>query len=401
MRFKAFRIRLHPNNKQETMMSRYAGAARYVYNWTLDQFYKNHIYDEHAIRKAFTQYKKLPGNEWLNDISNDVLKQSIRDACAAWDRHKKGLADKPRYKSRDKSQPSFYQDTCKIKFTEDRVRIQKLSKSKRKSRDVVNWVKLAERNRVPLDAKYYNPRFTFDGEYWYLSIAIEVSDEPGLSNKPKSDGIGIDLGVKSLAIVSDGTSYPNLNKTDYLKKLEKRKKRLQRSIFRKYTANNPGLAKAGNNFKKGKRYRRSRNTEKAIKKFKRASNRITNIMHAYLLDVVRTILSKNPEYVALEDLNVKGMLKNHKIAKSLAGQRFGLFRDLMEREATKHGIEIGFVNRWYPSSKTCSRCGHVKHDLTLADRTYVCPQCGLTIDRDLNAAINIREEYARNRKEAA
>lgn len=397
--FKAIKIRLHPNNKQNTRMFQYAGAARYAYNWALRQI-QNGVYDEYEIRRQFTRHKKLPGKEWLNDISNDVMKQAIRDACDAQTRYRKGLAQKPRFKSRDRSQPGFYQDSFKIRFTDDHVRIQKLLTTRRGKRDMVNWIKLAEKDRIPTDVKYYNPRFTFDGLYWNISVAIEVPD-PEPVNKPVSEGIGIDLGIKYLAFVSDGHSYENLNKTPYLKKIKKRERRTRRRISRKYVANNPGLAKANNNHKKGKRYRRSRNIQKAVKQCTKVNRHITNIMHAYILSVVKDILSTDPEFVAMEDLRVKGMLRNHKIAKSLAGQRLGMFRMIMENEAAKQCVEFGIVNRWYPSSKTCYECGHIKQDLKLEDRVYTCPICGYTADRDYNASLNIRDEYKHIRTIAA
>lgn len=389
MTYKTFKVRLHPNDKQNTRMFQYAGASRFAYNWAVAELKSGWI-SESDLRKKFTAFKKQPENAWLNTISNDVMKQAIKDACDAWKRYWKHLGNPPRFKSRRNSKPSFYQDTVKIKFTDTHVWIEKLSGSRKSNRMRLNWIKLAEKARIPTDAKYFNPRFTFDGLYWNISVSIAISDRD-VSSSQKSDGIGVDLGIKNLAVCSDGVIYPNLNKSDYIRKLKRRERHQQRSISRKYKTNNPGLIKFDNKTKKGVRYRRSRNTQKAVKRHLKTSRRIVNIMQAYILSVVKEIIGKNPEFIVLEDLNVKGMMKNRHLSKAIAGQRFGLFRRIMTEEARKLGIKLVIANKWFPSSKTCHVCKTIKQDLKLSDRVYRCPVCGLNIDRDLNAALNLRD----------
>lgn len=369
-------------------MFQYAGAARFAYNWAVAELRENDL-SESKLRKKFTKYKRSPENAWLKTISNDVLKQAIKDAFNAQMRYQRGLAHRPTFKSKNRSKPSFYQDVAKIKFTDSHVWIEKLSDSRRPNRLRINWIKLAEQGYIPVDAKYYNPRFTFDGLYWYISVSVEILNEAH-SLTQKTDGIGVDLGVKDLAVCSDGTVYPNLNKTDYVRKLKKRERHLQRVISRRYKANNPGIAKADNTQKKGKRYRRSRDTQKAVKRHLKTQRRITNILQNHVAEAVRDILAKRPEFVVLEDLDIKDMLKNHKIAKAIAAQRFGLFRTLMQQASQKAGTRLIIAGRWFPSSKTCHNCGFIKRDLKLQDRTYHCPVCGLNVDRDLNAALNLR-----------
>lgn len=370
-------------------MAQYAGASRFAYNWAVAEL-KSGWVSESDLRKKFTKFKKQPENDWLNAVSSDVMKQAIKDAYGAQERYWKHLGNSPRFKSRRKSKLSFYQDTVKIKFTETHVWIEKLSGSRKSNRLRLNWVKLAERNRIPTNVKYFNPRFTFDGLYWNISVSVLMPD-PVVNFSQKSDGIGIDLGIKNFAVCSDGAVYPNLNKSEYIRKLKRRERHQQRSISRKYKTNNPGLMKSNSKTKKGVRYRRSRNTQKSVKHHLKTSRRIVNIMRAYILSVVKEIIGKHPEFVVLEDLNVKGMMKNRHLSKAIAGQRFGLFRRIMTEEAKKLGVKLIIADRWFSSSKTCHVCKTIKQDLKLSDRVYQCSVCGLNIDRDLNAALNLRD----------
>ena len=230
---------LIPNNRQKTRLFQYAGTARYAYNWALGIERANYenggkFISDVDLRRIFTQHKAEPGKEWLSSISNNVTKQAIKDACGAYQAffHKK--ANFPRFKSRKYSMPSFYQDPVKLKFTETHVKVEGFASSKRKSRQKLNWIRLAEHGRIPLGVKYYNPRFTFDGLNWWVSVGVEYPDSDAT---PQGDGIGIDLGLKDLAILSDGTKYANINRTKKIRKLERKKRRLQRSISRSYREN--------------------------------------------------------------------------------------------------------------------------------------------------------------------
>lgn len=400
MILRGIKIKLHPNNKQNTRMFQYAGAARFAYNWALEQ--ENQAYEtgnpfvnERGLRRRFTRLKKLPEHAWLNGISNNVTKQAIKDAVGAYQRFFKGLGRKPRFKSKYHSVPAFYQDVMKIKFTDGHVRIEKLMTPRsngcnKANREKCNYVKLAEKNRVKPGQKVYNPRFTFDGNDWWVSVAVEVPDEDRAdtgSAMGMDRGMGIDLGVKDLATCSDGTVYGNINKYRTVKRRERRKRHLQRKLSRKMRMNNPDKMN-----KKGVRFKRSRNYGKAKKAFARSSRRNTNVLREYVRTCVHEIISKRPRFVVLEDLNVKGMLKNRRLARSIQAQRFGLFRRIMSDGCGIYGIPLVIADRWYPSSKTCHVCGHVKKDLTLKDRTYVCPICGNTMDRDYQAALNL-EDY--------
>ncbi len=240
---KTLRVMLIPNDKQRTRLFQFAGTARFAYNWALEQEKKNYdaggkFLSDYELRKRFTLFKNEPNNQWLYTISNNVCKQAIKDAVAAYQKFFKGLAKHPKYKSRRRNEPKFYVDPVKIKITGTHVKLEKIAQSKKKNRQGANWFRLAEHDRVPTDAKYSNPRISFDGLNWFLTVGIEfeVAEPPTIAN----DGIGIDLGVKDLAICSTGQVYRNINKTSRVRRLKKKQRRLQRKISRKYEKNKKG-----------------------------------------------------------------------------------------------------------------------------------------------------------------
>src|SRR5690554_1617386 len=225
---KSIKVMLLPNNKQKTKLFQYANTARFAYNWATSRERENYksggkFISDNDLRKEFTQLKKQDDYKWLNEVSNNVTKQAIKDACNSYKRFFKGQSKFPKFKSRKKSTPSFYQDNIKIKFSETHVKVEGFSVSKKQNKQKLNWIKLAERNRIPMDSKYTNPRITFDGLNWFISVGVEYED---CSTTPSNDGIGIDLGIKDLAICSDGNTYKNINKTIKVKKLKKKQRRL-------------------------------------------------------------------------------------------------------------------------------------------------------------------------------
>lgn len=248
----------------------------------------------------------------------------------------------------------------------------KLSDSTRKNRRKLNWVKLAEVGRIPTDCKYSNPRVTFDGINFWVSVAIEVEDS---TEVPTNEGIGIDLGIKDLAICSDGYVYRNINKTKEVKRLEKKKRRLQRKLSKKYITN---------------KHEKTKNILKLEKELLKLNYRLSNIRQNYTHQVTTEIINRKPMFISLEDLNVSGMMKNRHLAKAIQEQSFYSFKTILSYKAKSKNIQIIEVPRFYPSSKTCSVCGTVKSDLKLSDRVFVCPECGNKIDRDLNASINLK-----------
>ena len=378
---KSIKVQLNPNNKQLTKLFEYVGCSRFAYNWAIareQENYKqgNKFLSDNELRKEFTQLKKHKEYQWLSKISNNVTKQAIKDACNSYKRFFKGQTKYPKFKSKKNSKQSFYQDNIKIKFTDTHVKVEGFARSRRPNKQKLNWIKLCEKGRIPTNCKYMNPRFTYDGLYWYVSVSIEVDD---ISSVTTNDGVGIDLGLKDLAICSDGNKYPNINKTQRVEKLEKRKRRLQRSISRRYESN-----------KKGNSYCKTRNIIKRHKEFLKVTKRLTNIRRNHLHQTTSEIIKRKPSFICIEDLNVSGMMKNKHLSKAIQQQSFYEFRRQIEYKSDWNNILVIIADRYFPSSKLCSCCGTIKKDLKLSDRIYQC-DCGNIIDRDFQASLNLKK----------
>ncbi len=371
---------LLPNNKQKTKLFQYANTARFAYNWTLAREQKNYknggkFLFNGNLRKEFTQLKKTSEYAWLNNISNNVTKQAIKDACEAYRDFFKGHTKHPRFKSKKHSVPKFYQDNIKIQFTDTHVKVEGFATSKKKNKQKLNWIRLAEHGRIPTNAKYMNPRIKYDGINWWITVGVEYE---GTTFIPLNNGIGIDLGIKDLAICSDETKYQNINKTQKVKKLKKRKRRLQRSISRRYEKN-----------KKGVSYCKTSNIIKSEKELLKLNHRLTNIRHNYLHQTTSEIIKRKPSFICIENLNVNGMMKNKHLSKAVQQQGFYEFRRQIEYKAMWNNIPVIIADRFFPSSKLCSCCGNIKNNLKLSDRIYKC-ECGNVIDRDYQAALNLK-----------
>ena len=376
---------LIPNNKQKTKLFQYANTARFAYNWALGKEQENYknggkFISDGDLRKEFTQLKKTNDYFWLNNVSNNVTKQAIKDVCEAYRNFFKGYTKFPRFKNKKHSVPKFYQDNLKIQFTDTHVKVEGFANSKKKNRQKLNWIRLAEHGRIPTDCKYYNPRIKYDGLNWWITVGVDCKP---INNISKTNGIGIDLGIKDLAICSDGNKYKNINKTEKIKKLEKRKRRLQRSISRKYELN-----------KKGGRYCKTSNIIKSEKELLKLNHRLTNIRQNYLHQTTSEIIKREPSFICIEDLNVKGMMKNRHLSKAVQQQCFGEFRRQIEYKSAWNNIPVIIADRFFPSSKLCSCCGNIKKDLKLSDRIYKC-ECGNVIGRDYQAALNLKR-YGEN-----
>ena len=363
----AKKVRLYPSEIQEQKLWKSVNTARFIYNWTLarqEENYKNggKFISNNELRKEITQLKK---NElsWLNEVSNNVAKQSVKDACNSYERFFKGLSNKPKFKSKKKSKKSFYNDSYSLKVKEGKlVKIEK-----------VGWIKTNE--QLAIGVKYSNPRISYDDKYWYISVGIEQEE---IKEKLTDASLGIDLGIKNLAICSDGIVYKNINKIYIIRKLEKKLKRLQKQVSRKYEKN-----------KKGNKYVKTNNIIKLEKQIQLTHRRLVNIRRNYLHQTTTSIVKTKPYRIVIEDLNVKGMMKNKYLSNSIGKQGFYEFRIQLEYKCKFKGIELIIADRYYPSSKKCSNCGNIKKDLKLSDRIYKCDKCGLDIDRDFNASLNL------------
>jgi len=385
---KTYKVMLLPNNKQKTKLFECAGVARWAYNWALEQEqinYKNggKFTNDRELRKRLTELKQTEEYKWLNNYSNNITKQAIKDACTAYKSFFESRNKFPKFKSKKRSKQSFYQDTVKIVITETHVKLEKLTTSKKKNKQKLNWIKLAEKGRIPTgrNIKYFNPRVTFDGLNWWLSIGVEIQQEV---NESLTDGIGIDLGVKDLAVVSTGQKFKNINKTAKVKKLEKHLKRLQRKLSKKYELNK--IQTEGGEH----RYRKTKNIKKLEFLVLKTQRRLKNIRHNYIHQITTSLVRTKPKYVVMESLNTCGMLKNKKLSKSIQEQLFYEFKKQMEYKCAWNNIKFILADRFYPSSKTCSNCGNIKSKLSLSERTFRCDECGYEIDRDLNASINLK-----------
>ena len=247
--------------------------------------------------------------------------------------------------------------------------------SRKTNKQKLNWVRLAERGRIPADSKYMNPRVSFDGLNWWISVCVEFPDSKEILN---GHGIGIDLGIKDLAICSDANTYRNINKSNTVMKLEKRRCRLQRSVSRKYEQN-----------RKGGSYCKTNNIVKNERLLLKVNHRLTNIRKNYLHQTTSEIINRKPRFICIEDLNISGMMKNRHLSKAVQNQGFFEFRKQLEYKCNNSGIQLIIADRFYPSSKICSCCGKIKKDLKLSDRIYRC-DCGNVTDRDFQASVNLR-----------
>jgi putative transposase len=407
---KSFKVMLLPNNKQRTKLFDTADASRYAYNWALrnqiESFEQTGKYIlEGTLRKQFTEHKNE--KDWLYDVSNNATKQALKDACEAFWRFetkrkkpgykpysKKKIArvkangkkltrydmkHHPKFKKKGKAQPKFYVDNWKIDFTETHVKLEKIANSKRKNRAKANWIQLAEKAYIPVGVKYTNPRVTYDGINWWISVGVETESRPYEQYEP---GIGIDVGVKELAIVSNKTKINNINKTSKVKKLKKKQRRLQRQISRKYEMNKP---------EEGERYEKTGNLIKSEKQLLKLNHRLTGIRRNHVHQATSRITKQKPSYIVTENLNVQGMMANKHLARAVQEQCLYEFARQIEYKSKNHGIKFIKADRYYASSKLCSNCGEKKKDLKLRERIYKCEHCGLEIDRDYNAAINLKK----------
>ena len=368
---KSFKIRLLPTEEQEILMWKSIGCSRFAYNWALNrcnELYKQGVkYNMSNIRKEFNQLKKQEEYKLLNEVSNTTMVESIRNLDKAFKTFFKTKIGYPKFKSKRNSKQSFYVRHNNLYFLEEKFNIEKIGKVKYKT----NYKIPQGRNVI----KFSNPYCSYDGKYWYLSFGMEVEENQTTLNKDLS--IGIDLGVKDLAICSNGMIFKNINKTKKVKRINKKLKRLQRKVSRKYELN-----------KQGNKYIKTKNIIKLEKQIKIIHRKLSNIRHNYIHQTTSTLIKERPYRIVMEDLNVKGMMKNKHLSKAIAEQGFYEFKRQMEYKCNFNGIEFVQVDRFYPSSKTCSCCGNIKKDLKLKDRVYKCNNCGLEIDRDYNASLN-------------
>ena len=390
---KAFKTEIAPTRKQKEKIIHSIGIARFLYNQyiaynkKLYRMYQRGLLDNHQKHfisaNDFDKYVnhnlklKLP---WIDECGSKARKKAQVNAEAAFKKFFKGEAGFPRFKKKSK------QDT-KLYFPKNNKGDWTIWRHKL-TIPTLKQVRLKEFGYLPVGAVVISGTVSCVAGRFYVSVVVDIDEKSKhnkdleISYRTVTDGIGIDLGIKDLAVVSNGKKFKNINKSSKVKKLEKRLWREQRRLSRKYE------------FKKkkgGKTATASANIKKQKLKVQKLHRRINEIREDYENKVIHIIVKQKPSFITVEDLNVKGMMKNRHLAKAVAAQRFNYLLNKLKRKAEIISIEMRVVNRFYPSSKTCHFCGHIHKDLKLKDRVYICPACGYTQDRDFNASLNLRD----------
>lgn len=368
------KIRLFPTLEQEQIFKQFCGASRFVYNTCLAE--KIRAYNEDGaslskfdLIKFADSLKYFSDTEWLKDISSGVIRVASQDVINAYNMfYKRGNKGFPKFKKKGKCKDSFglRSDSSHCRFIDDTHL--KFSKIDKPVRIRSHWI----------PEKIYNPRVSFDGKYWYFSFSYNIEEQ---EVELTDNIIGVDLGIKSLAVTSDGVVYPNINKTKRVMKLEKRKRYLQRKLSNKYEMN-----------KDGNTYIKTNNIKKLERQIRLIDRRLSNIRKTYIHTVTMSIVKTKPCKIVIEDLNVSGMLKNKHLSRSIQNQLLYFFRYCLDYKCKFYGnINLVVADRYYPSSKKCNNCGVVKKFLALSERLYHCNCCDFTIDRDLNASLNLKD----------
>ena len=385
---RAYKVELKPTEQQKQKINQSIGVCRWLYNaylaknQSLYQDFKDGKLDKDKAFMSANDFDKHINNEvkvleeyqWISDCGSKARKKAICNAELAFKKFFKGEARFPRFKKKGKSKVGLYfpkNNQTDWKIERHRVNIPTLK-----------WVRLKEFGYIPTDAKVINGTVTQQAGRYYVSMVCEV--EEVRNHKPKTEPLGIDLGITNFAVMSNKIVKKNINKTSKVKELEKKLKREQVRLSRKYEC-----LKESNKTKKGEATRQ--NIHKQVIKVQKLHQRLTNIRTDHLYKCVSEIVEQKPSSVTIEDLNIKGMMKNRHLSKAVQQQKFYAFRIKLTSKCKQNDIELRIVDRWYPSSKLCSCCGNIKKDLKLSDRTYVCNECGLVMDRDLQASINLRE----------
>ena len=375
---KSFKTEINPTEEQKTKIRKTIGTCRFIYN-----FYLAHNKKLHEDGKKFMSSNKFriwlnneylpqhPEYSWIKEAYSKAVTQSVNNGQIAFTRFFNHESAFPNFKKKGKSDVKMYfvkNNPKDCHCERHRIKIPSLG-----------WVRIKEKGYIPTTKDGYvikSGSVSIKADRYYVSVLVEVSDNKTINHF--DEGIGIDLGLKDFAIVSNGRTYQNINKSAKLKKLERQLIREQRCLSRKYE-----------NLKKGDATQRA-NIQKQKLKVQKLHHRIDNIRTDYINKTIAEMVKIKPSYITIEDLNVKGMMKNRHLSKAVASQKFYEFRAKLLTKCNKSGIELRVVDRWYPSSKICHCCGSIKKDLKLSDRIFKC-RCGYIEDRDFNAALNLRD----------
>ena len=375
---KSFKTEINPTKEQKVKIRKTIGTCRFIYNFYLA--HNKELYESGKKFMSSSQFRVWLNNEylpshpeysWIKEAYSKSVTQSVNNGQTAFENFFNHKSTFPKFKKKGKSDVKMYfvrNNPKDCHCERHRIKIPSLG-----------WVRIKEKGYIPTTKDGYvikSGHVSIKADRYYVSVLIEIQDRRTASNS--SEGIGIDLGLKDFAVISNGKTYKNINKSAKLRKLEKKLIREQRSLSRKYE-----------NLKKGESTQK-RNIQKQRLKIQKLHHRIDNIRTDYINKIIAEIVKTKPSYITIEDLNVSGMMKNKHLSKAVASQKFYEFRTKLEAKCKENGIELRIVDRWFPSSKTCHCCKHIKKDLKLSDRLFRC-DCGYIEDRDFNAALNLRD----------
>ena len=382
---RAYKIEINPTDEQKSKIHRTIGVSRFVYNFYIAR--NKEIYERKGKFISGMDFSKwlnneyIPNNQevkWIKEVSSKATKQAIMNGDKAFRDFFKKAKGFPKFKKKkNQDVKAYFPKNNKTDWTLERHRVKI---------PTLGWVRLKEFGYIPVNSIVKSGTVSQKADRYYVSILVEERDIK-ISNT-NNEGVGIDLGIKYFAICSNGNKFKNINKTSTVKKIEKKLKREQRKLSRKYES----LKIRNKNIKEGRATRQ--NIQKQVVKVQKLHQRLTNIRTDYINKTVFSIVKQKPSYITIEDLAVSNMMKNKHLSKAIASQKFFEFKTKLMSKCKENNIELRIVDRFYPSSKTCSQCGKIKKDLKLSNRIYKC-NCGLDIDRDLNASINLKnaKEY--------
>ena len=375
---KSFKTEINPTEEQKVRIRKTIGTCRFIYN-----FYLAHNKELHESGKKFMSSSRFrvwlnneylpshPEYSWIKEAYSKSVTQAVNNGQTAFEKFFDYKSAFPNFKKKGRSDVKMYfvrNNPKDCHCERHRLKIPSLG-----------WVRIKEKGYIPTTKDGYvikSGHVSIKADRYYVSVLIEIPDRRTANNS--SEGIGIDLGLKDFAIISNGNTYKNINKSAKLKKLEKKLAREQRGLSRKYE----NLKKGGSTQKK--------NIQKQKLKIQKLHQRIDNIRTDYINKIIAEIVKTKPSHITIEDLNVSGMMKNRHLSKAVASQKFYEFKTKLQAKCKENGIEQRTVDRWYPSSKTCHCCKNIKKDLKLSDRIFRC-DCGYIEDRDFNAALNLRD----------
>jgi len=391
MMIKSFKTELNPTQEQATKIRQTIGVCRFLYNHYI--YINKQIYEamKHLSLSHLNSFvsgydfdkwinnvlSKREGYEWIKDVSSKARKQSIMNAETAYKKFFKKQSGFPRFKKRNHQDVKAYfpkNHPGDLKVERHRIKVPTLG-----------FVRLKEKGYIPTNAVVKSATVSMKAGRYYISVLCEVMSKKILCERGNTEGIGVDLGIKEFVVISDGRRFRNINKTKKVKRIKRKLRRQQRRLSRKLNMK----------LKFRKKGECTKNIEKQVLRVQKLHNRLSNIRNDYIYKTVDSLVKTKPEYIVIEDLNVRGMMKNRHLSRAIGEQCFGKFKEILETKCRQYNIQLRKVSRFFPSSKMCNCCGNIKRNLKLSDRVYICDKCKYEIDRDLGAAINLAmaEEY--------